>query len=112
MAGHVPLLFSLAVASHSPFHCTCVSVRRRDRFTRTFLQLFASATQLRFRVFTFFVLVCLSADVTGALVLLSTPPSCFVSFVISTVLVCLSADVTGALVLLSNTLFSLWFLLH
>ena len=55
--------------------CTCVSVRRRDRCTRTpplfYLSLFhplpffSSVSTLH----CFFVLVCLSTDVTGALVL-------------------------------------------
>ena len=68
-------------ASRLNCFCTCVSVHRRDRCTRTlpFLLCYSSfLLPFSFSLcalpsFTSFVPVCLSADVTGALVPLSPP---------------------------------------
>ena len=113
---------SLALHNSWPdilFLCTCVSVRRRDRCTCT-LPPFFFGTALPFcPLFSFFVLcialpfllcfpVCLSIDVTGALVPLFIPPlfiflfglsgvSCTGFYCSITYGVCLSTDVTGAL---------------
>ena len=113
---------SLALHNSWPdilFLCTCVSVRRRDRCTCT-LPPFFFGTALPFcPLFSFFVLcialpfllcfpVCLSIDVTGALVPLFIPPlfiflfglsgvSCTGLYCSITYGVCLSTDVTGAL---------------
>ena len=79
---------------------TCVSVRRLDRCTRT---CFPRFYHCRTKVLISFVLACMSADWTGALVILLRFYRCITKVSILLVLVCLSADWAGALVLLNSS---------
>ena len=78
-----------------------MSVRRLDRCTRT---CFPHSYHCTTKVLISLVLVCMSADWTGALVILLRFYRCTTKVSILPVLVCLSADWAGALVLLNSSL--------